>query len=83
MLQSWRWFGPQDPVSLEQVRQAGGHREAEGLANAHIPMRPDHGHLLADDIGNKSNPDYFLVGRLKSLAELSGIIAAVDQLHTA
>jgi mannonate dehydratase len=59
-------------------------RRREGRADWRIPMRPDHGHLLADDIGKtRINPGYSLIGRLKGLAELRGIMRAVERFELA
>jgi mannonate dehydratase len=43
-----------------------------------IPMRPDHGHELLDDIGRPTHPGYPVIGRLKGLAELRGVMRAVS-----
>jgi mannonate dehydratase len=49
-------------------------RKHQNRLDHEIPMRPDHGHLLAADISRQVNPGYSLVGRLKGLAELRGVM---------
>jgi mannonate dehydratase len=73
--------GDVNMVSLISVLRREERRRADaGRADSVIPMRPDHGHLLIDDQTKTVNPGYSCIGRLKGLAELRGIIAAVDQL---
>jgi len=66
------------------LMQEEARRRKEGRSDWRIPMRPDHGHLLADDIGKtRINPGYSLIGRLKGLAELRGIMRAVERFELA
>jgi mannonate dehydratase len=55
-------------VILEQQKRADA-----GRTDIAIPMRPDHGHKLLDDVNYDTYPGYSVIGRLKGLAELRGL----------
>ena len=72
--------GDTDMVALNDARLAEERRrKAEGRGDATIPFRPDHGHELLSDIGRGTHPGYPLSGRLRGLAELRGVAAALAQ----
>ena len=52
--------------------------EAETRRSLNIPFRADHGHALLSDIGQTFQPGYTMIGRLRGLAELRGIIDALS-----
>ena len=71
--------GDTDMVALiAAILREERRRAAEGRADHQIPMRPDHGQDIVDDLGRRAQPGYPTIGRLKGLAELRGVITALE-----
>lgn len=76
--------GDNDMVGLIDALLDEEARRTKAKANLPpIAMRPDHGHLMGDEIGKAGiNPGYSYAGRMKGLAELRGVIHALSSLRT-
>ncbi len=61
-------------ILLEQAK-----RKQEGREDHTIPMRPDHGHQMMDDLDKFYYPGYSNIGRMKGLAELTGLEYGIEK----
>ncbi len=77
--------GDNDMVGLVSVLlNEEWERRSQGKPFDEIPMRPDHGHAMGEEKGDPSvKPGYSYAGRMKGLAELRGVIHAVENLRKA
>ena len=74
--------GGTDMVAVAHVLlQEQARRRAGGDPRWRIPFRPDHGHELLDDVGKPTHPGYPAIGRMRGLAELRGVMAALSHQH--
>lgn len=74
--------GNTDMVALiSNILDEEAKRKSAGRKDWNIPMRPDHGQDILDDLNRKAQPGYPAIGRLKGLAELRGVTAALSQIR--
>ncbi|WP_318345790.1 mannonate dehydratase [Flagellimonas baculiformis] len=72
--------GDVDMFDIVQRALKEQHRRREvGRKDHWIPMRPDHGHQMLDDLKKHTNPGYSTIGRLRGLAELRGLMLGVER----
>lgn len=74
--------GDVDMVSvIQHLMHEQKRRRDAGDPHWRLPFRPDHGHELLDDRNRKTHPGYPLIGRLRGLAELRGVMTALASVE--
>ena len=74
--------GDNDMVGVVKVLLGEQQRRRDaGEAHWRIPFRPDHGHELLDDVGKATHPGYPVIGRMRGLAEIRGVMTALAAEH--
>ncbi|GHA29605.1 mannonate dehydratase [Oceanisphaera arctica] len=71
--------GDVDMYEVVKAILAEEHRRKQEGNELLIPMRPDHGHQMLDDLKKTTNPGYSAIGRLKGLAEVRGVELAIKR----
>jgi len=64
---------------VKALLQEEKRRRAAGYSDNALPMRPDHGFQMLDDLHKKTYPGYSAIGRLKALAELRGLELGISR----
>ena len=64
------------PAVVRALLDEQDRRRLQGLADWRIPFRPDHGHIMMDDLGKPDGitPGYSCIGRMRGLAEIRGLM---------